>query len=238
MRSLDDEAAKLAGKKTPENWKSLRRAMGSVASLAFSPDGSLFAICGGSFGDYSRVFDSVERLDEFSTGPGRLKVWEVKTGTLKHDLVGHSHANAVSFFSGRELVGQRRKLDERQRIRDRARSSGVPESGATFRRITTNDNGEAHSVAFSPEGTLLAVSSLHFDADKANDAGTGAISLASVASGVVQWRANIPRFGKTGSVLRGGTQRRGTARWRDVLQRRKDGGAINGSLTLRRLPLR
>ena len=39
-----------------------------------------------------------------TTGPGRLKVWEVKTGTLKHDLAGHNHAEAASLFSGRALL--------------------------------------------------------------------------------------------------------------------------------------
>ena len=195
VRSLDDEAAKLADKKTPENWKSLRRAMGSVASLAFSPDGSLLAMCGGSFGDYSRVFDSVERLDEFSTGPGRLKVWEVNTGTLKHDLVGHSHANAVSFSPDGSLLASAGSWSN-----DSESGTGViiwsSQSGSKFRRITTNDNGGAHSVAFSPDGKLLAISSLHFDVDKANDAGTGAISLAHVASGVVQWRRTFPGLAK------------------------------------------
>ena len=97
LRLLEDRAAKLADKETPENWKSLARAMGSIASLEFSPDGSMLATCGGSFGDFARVFRASERLDERSTGPGRLKIWNVKTETLKHDLVGHSDANAVAF---------------------------------------------------------------------------------------------------------------------------------------------
>ena len=62
--------------------------------------------------------------------------------------------------------------------------------------ITTNDNGGTHAVAFSPDGKLMAISSLHFDVDKANDAGTGAISLAHVASGVVQWRRTFPGLAK------------------------------------------
>ena len=98
LRSLDDEKAKLADEKTPENWKSLRRAMGSVAALAFSPDGSLLATCGGSFADFSERFDGLSRKGFRSTGPGRLKLWDVQTGTLKHDLVGHNdHAYAVAF---------------------------------------------------------------------------------------------------------------------------------------------
>ena len=65
--------------------------------LRFRPMAACWPTCGSSFGDYSRVFRREQRLDERSTGPGRLKIWDVKTGTLKHDLVGHSDANAVSF---------------------------------------------------------------------------------------------------------------------------------------------
>ncbi len=68
LRLLDDRAAKLADNKTPENLKSLARAMGSVVSLAFSPDGSRLAVSGDSFGDFARVFQKSQRLDERSTG--------------------------------------------------------------------------------------------------------------------------------------------------------------------------
>ncbi len=97
LRLLDDQAAKLADKRTPENWQPLERAMGNVTSLAFSADGSQLATCGGSFGDFSRVFEKSALLDERTTGPGRLKTWDVKTETLKHDLVGHSQASSVAF---------------------------------------------------------------------------------------------------------------------------------------------
>ncbi len=80
MRSLDDEKSKLADKATPENWKSLKRAIGSVGSLAFSPDGSMLAICGGSFADFSERFGGVMRMGFRMAGPGRLKLWDVQTG--------------------------------------------------------------------------------------------------------------------------------------------------------------
>ena len=70
LRLMDDHAAKRADKETPENWKALERAMGSVASLAFSADGSEIVTCGGSFGDYSRAFGTSQRLDERTTGSG------------------------------------------------------------------------------------------------------------------------------------------------------------------------
>ena len=70
LRSLDDEQEKLADKKTPEKFSSLKRAMGSVASLAFSPDGSLLAACGGSFDDVPLVRESIEQLRDISHGSG------------------------------------------------------------------------------------------------------------------------------------------------------------------------
>ena len=51
--SLDDREARLANKESPDHWRMLPRAMGSVSSLAFSPDGSLLAMCGHSFGDFA-----------------------------------------------------------------------------------------------------------------------------------------------------------------------------------------
>ena len=195
VRSLDDERARLADTKTPEKWKSLARAMGSVASLVFSPDGSRLAACGSSYADYSGVFDAAQRLDELSTGPGRLKIWDVKTGTLTHDLVGHSHANAVAFCpDGRSLVSAGQWLD------DREIGTGViiwdAQAGTKLRTVRTEANGGTHSVAFSPDGKLMAIISLHFDKDKANDAGTSAISLAHIASGIVDWRRTFPGWVK------------------------------------------
>ncbi len=104
LRSLDDETARLADKKTPESWKPIKRALGSVRSLAFSPDGRWLATSGGSYADFSDVFDGVRRLAEKVTGPGRLKLWDVNTGALKHDLIGHSHAAGVSFSPDGNLL--------------------------------------------------------------------------------------------------------------------------------------
>jgi serine/threonine protein kinase/WD40 repeat protein len=195
VRSLDDEAAKLADNRTPANWQSLRRAMGSVASMAFSPDGSRLAACGESFGDYARAFEKAERLDELATGPGRLKIWDVKTGDLQHDLVGHSHATAVAFSPDGSLLASAGSW-----LSDSESGTGVvvwrAQSGAKLRTVLTEANGGTQAVAFSPDSTLMAISSLHFDKDKANDAGTGAISLVHAGSGIVDWRRTLPRSAK------------------------------------------
>jgi WD40 repeat protein len=191
LRSLDDEAEKLADEKTPANWKSLRRALGSVLSLAFSPDGSLLATCGKSYGDYSRVFEKAQRLDELSTGPGRLKIWDVRTGTKKHDLAGHSQANAAAFSPDGKLLASAGSW-----LSDAETGTGVviwnADAGTRLRTLSVEANGGTHSVAFSPEGKLVALSSAQFDKDQADDAGTRTIiSLAHVATGVVDWQRII-----------------------------------------------
>ena len=196
VRSLDDKKAKLADKRTPKNWQSPRRAMGRVASLAFSPDGSLLAVCGDSFGDFSIRFDPVasRRANVKTTGPGRLKVWEVKTGTLKHDLVGYSHAHAVAFSPDGNLLacaGQWRSKS--------GGGSGVriwnPHTGTTMRILTTDVNvrSGAWSVAFSPDSELVAIGSQRFfDKHGIRDAGSGGVSLTHVSSGVTQWLQTVP----------------------------------------------
>ncbi|MHC4178805.1 MAG: WD40 repeat domain-containing serine/threonine protein kinase [Planctomycetota bacterium] len=151
VKSLDDEKAKLAGKDTPENWKSLRRAMGGVGPLAFSPDGSLLATCGISFAD----FDSAGRLGFRGTGPGRLKLWDVQSGRLKHDLAGHDdHVNAVAFSSdGRLLASAGRWMTWNES------GTGVivwnSQTGEKICRLPLlGANGGAHAVAFSPDSRI------------------------------------------------------------------------------------
>jgi len=193
--SLDDEAAKLADEETPANWKTLMRAMGSIASLEFSPDGALLAACGRSFADFAPVFDGVGRLGELATGPGRLKVWEVNTASLKYDLIGHSHANAVAFSPDGSLLAS-----TGQWLTDRDSGAGVilwnSEAGTKERTIATEANGGAHFVAFSPDGALMAIHARRFDLDKANDAGTSVISLVHSASGVMEWQRTIANLAK------------------------------------------
>ncbi|MGI8977829.1 MAG: protein kinase domain-containing protein [Pirellulaceae bacterium] len=204
--SLDDEPAKLAEKKTPEKLKSLKRAMGSVTSLAFSPDGSLLAMCGESFDDVPLVFDGIQRTRRKVTGPGRLKVWEVKTGRLKHDLVGHSHANAVSFSPDGNLLASAGRWDD---------GNGVivwnTQTGKKVSTIAIEANGGTHAVVFSPTNKLVAIGSLHFD--KEEDTSSTSVSVAYALSGITEWKQTIAAWtkpvaftpdGKSVAVLCGG----------------------------------
>ncbi len=183
IRSLDDEPARLADKRTPKNLQSLRRAMGSVGSLAFSPDGSLLAICGGSLNEIAEplVREKLLRFTERVTGPGRLKVWEVKTGSLKHDLVGLTDANAVSFSPDGNLLASAGNWAE---------GSGVilwnPQTGAKILTLTNKANAGAYAVAFSPNSKVIVFGSRQYD--QANDTYTMAVSLASVPAGITRWQ--------------------------------------------------
>ncbi len=199
LRSLDDEKAKLADKNTPEQWKSLKRAMGNVASLAFSPDGSLLAVCGSSFADYSYsgAFDGILRTGLRTTGPGRLKLWEVKTGTLKHDLAGHDHANAVAFSPDGNLLasaGSWMASSDGKTDPILEHGTGVIfwnlRSGRKIGAMTTSVSGWTRAVAFSPDGASVAVGAQHFGRGGENS--SGRVSLAQVASGNVDWFQTVP----------------------------------------------
>ena len=93
VRSLDD----IPGKQVRVPLKSTKRAMGSIRSLAFSPDGKLLATCGAAFGDVGHSEGGIEDTGSAVTGPGRLKVWSVDDGQLKLDLAEFSSVEAVAF---------------------------------------------------------------------------------------------------------------------------------------------
>ncbi|MFN0018965.1 MAG: protein kinase domain-containing protein [Pirellulaceae bacterium] len=189
VRSLDDELAKLAEKKTPESLKSLRRAMGGVGSLAFSPEGSLLVTSGSSFEDVARNWGGVRRLGRLVTGPGRLKVWDVKTGVLKHDLAGHSHVEAVSFSADGNLLASAGRWEDASE-----HGNGViiwnSQTGKSTSKIVIEANSGTHAVVFSPTNKLVAIGSRHYD--KENDTYTTSVSVVYALSGITEWRQTFP----------------------------------------------
>ena len=209
IQVLDDEPARLAAKEAPDNWKVMKRAIGSVRSLAFSPDGSLLAVCGESFAEFADVFDGIENLGRSGAGPGRLKVWDMKAGAVKHDLAEHSQAFGIDFAAGGEL------LVSTGRFEDGGRGNGLlvwdATSGKQTLTIAIDANGGTHAVVFSPTKKLVAIGSRHFD--KENDTSSSTISVAYPLSGVTEWQRVISGYatpigfspdGKTVLILCGG----------------------------------
>ena len=161
-------------------------------SVAFSSDGSLLATCGNSFADVPLSSDEIRRLGSSTTGPGRLKVWDVKTGKLKFDLAGHdSHADAVAFSPDGNLLASVGTWCD-------ANEAGTGAiiwdalNGSQICRIRVEANGGTHSVAFSPNSKLVAIGSVIFDKDKANDAATGVVRVVHAATGITEWTQTIP----------------------------------------------
>ncbi len=194
VRSLDDEPAKLADQKAPANWRTLRRAIGSVASLAFSPDGSLLAVCGGSFDDYPGVLDGVRRFTRKTTAPGRVKVFDAKTGTLQHDLVGHSYANTVALSPDGNLLASAGSWLGPGGDDD---GTGViiwnPRTAERIRTITSDVNVGTQSVVFSPDSKMIVFGADQYD--RQNATGVTAVGMTYVRSGITGWVQTVPDGG-------------------------------------------
>jgi WD40 repeat protein len=195
VRSFDDQQSRLADEETPDSWREIPRGLGSVQSLAFSPDGKSLAACGQSFGDFGDVFDGIRRLGRHVTGPGRLKVWDVRNGTLQHDLAGHSHAEALAFHPDGQLLGSAGRWSD-----EKTDGAGVILwdllTGERVRSIAADANGGVHTLAFSPDGKRLVYGALNFDPAKMEDPGQTTLTVAHVGSGAVQWLRVFPGWAK------------------------------------------
>jgi WD40 repeat protein len=160
--TLDDQQARLAAKGTPEALKSLTRAMGSVRSLAFSPDGSLLAVGGHSFdeapiGPVPDAKSTTERAADAIVSPahGQVKVWQVKTGTIKPGLGGSGSGNAVAFSPDGNLLAGAGTWYVAGELGSGAMIWNV-RTGEKVRNIKTHNCGFTRCVAFAPDSKSVA----------------------------------------------------------------------------------
>jgi WD40 repeat protein len=123
----------------------------TAASLAFSPDGTLLATAGRD---------------------GTAKLWEVASGRELRTLTGHGfQVQAVAFSPDGKVVATGSGSLVDQPLRDKSHPVTLWEvaSGRELRTLANTNN--ASSVAFSPDGTLVAT------------AGGGDLKLWDMASG-------------------------------------------------------
>jgi WD40 repeat protein len=121
-----------------------------------------------------------------------LKLWDVKTGVLQHDLAGHNnHANSIAFSPDGKNLASSGRWESRDDY-----GTGViiwnVASGNVVREIETNDNGGTASVAYSPDGKLIAIGSQRFDNDNTAVPSSGAVVLVHAATGIADWLQNVP----------------------------------------------
>jgi len=196
LRSLDDAQGRENDASSANTiLGSIPRALGSVEALAFSPNGQMLAVGGDSFADRPLIKEKSERHLRRSMAAGRLELWDV-SGKLRHDLVGHSHVFAVAFSpDGKRLASAGTWSGEHDygagaRIWD-------PASGEMKIVISTQANGGAHSVAFSPDGKLVAIGYQRFDKNREDgQQSDGMVVLARAASGVTEWLQTLPGWAK------------------------------------------
>jgi WD40 repeat protein len=122
-----------------------------------------------------------------------LKVFAVKTGALKHDLAGHSHAFDVAFSTDGSLLASAGRWDG-----GNDPGNGVlvwnPQSGEKMRTILIEANGGTHRVAFSPNQKLIATGSELYDKEK--DTSSTSIAVMYPLSGSREWQRVVPGWSK------------------------------------------
>jgi WD40 repeat protein len=190
--TLDDEPGKLAAKNPPAKLNKLKRAMGSINSLGFSPDGRWLATCGGSFEEILGTADGdVQRTFETGMGPGKLKVWDVTTGKMKLSLPGEGRVRVVAYSPDGRLLAT---AEDHVNVLPGSSTGGVTvwdsETGAKVSTVPFPPIATGFSLAFSPDNTFLLVRSSRRDLE--TKAVISELSLIRARSGVIEWRRAIP----------------------------------------------
>jgi WD40 repeat protein len=115
-------------------------------------------------------------------------VWEAKTGTLKHDLVGHGRAGAVAFSPDGNLLASAGSWLASD---GSGHGSGViiwnPQSGEKLRTIASGASGGTFAVAFSPNSKLVVIGA--HDSDNRRSATS--LSVNDALSGITEWKQKV-----------------------------------------------
>jgi len=115
---------------------------GSMSAIAFSPDGTLLASHG--LGD---------------EGPGSVKLWDVATGQCYRTLIIDDHIRAIAFSPHGAILAS---VSCKKNGIYAWRTNLWDVADGSYRHICEERELVVHSVAFSPNSNILALSS-HFD---------------------------------------------------------------------------
>ena len=168
-RSLEDkrllDELKELGKDDPTEVKKLTtipHAHGLTYSIAFSPDGSLLA----SSGTHLIRPGGRSVINAEIPTHGKLKLWDAKTGELKHDLGKHyDRVRSLAFSPGRlAVLGNHPPGPWTSSVRLWNPKTGVVESTITIRSGLFEE-----TVALSPDGALVAAATAYQEPQPAGE---------------------------------------------------------------------
>jgi WD40 repeat protein len=167
--------------------KAVPHAHGRVYSVAFSPDGTLLA----TSGSHLIRADGSSVINAENATPGKLKLWDVKTGELKRDLGEHTGPLRSVAFSpdGKTLamIGTHPpSWTSSVRLWD-------PQTGAVKSVLPIAHGGISWSVALSPDGELVAACAL---VSESNPGDPGGLQRLGRVCKLLVWNA------RTGALLR------------------------------------
>jgi len=143
LSEANDETAKLWDTRAGQELRTLPNHDGSVAAVALSPDGALGVSTRGNRTQWGEV-------DDEQPAGGRIRVWEVATGKVRHVLLGHRADLTCLTFSadGRYIFSG---------SHDRTVRQWEVDSGIELRRFKLMSS--PLGIASTPDGkTLITIS--------------------------------------------------------------------------------